>query len=284
MAPSLESPTTRVRPYHPCMHHEAHDRVARLHLPVAPRCTIRCIYCERRVGGRRGAGEACPGVAARLLSPAEAVAAAGAFLAEWGRLAVVGVAGPGDPLANPETFGTLAGVRAAHPDAQLCLCTNGLLLPERLPELLALGVQHLSITINAIAAPVVARLHPRILLDGQWVTGVPAARQLTARQLAGLEAAARGGMFVKVNSVLVPGHNETEIERVAREVAGRGATVFNLMPLIPRGALAESRPPGGCQLRALRARCAAHLPVFERCRQCRADARGIPGSEDHHEA
>ena len=61
---------------HPCFSTtaEGHARAARLHLPVAPGCNIACAFCRRdfnRVEQR-------PGVAARLLSPDEAVGDDGA--------------------------------------------------------------------------------------------------------------------------------------------------------------------------------------------------------------
>ena len=33
---------------HPCFSAQAHFRYGRIHLPVAPRCNIRCGYCDRR--------------------------------------------------------------------------------------------------------------------------------------------------------------------------------------------------------------------------------------------
>ena len=57
------------------------------------------------------------------------------------QLAVVGIAGPGDPFANAgETLETLRGVRALHPDLRLCVATNGLALPEYVSELADLAV------------------------------------------------------------------------------------------------------------------------------------------------
>ena len=65
------------------------------------------------------------------LRPEDAVRKVLAVAAEIPELSVVGIAGPGDALANPEaTFATLEGVRRAAPDLRLCLSTNGLALPR----------------------------------------------------------------------------------------------------------------------------------------------------------
>ena len=90
---------------HPCYTESAAQRYGRLHLPVAPRCNLGCNYCERAVGasalGRQG-----PGVAERVLTPKDACDLVGK-VQHLGPLRVVGIAGPGEPLANAETFETL---------------------------------------------------------------------------------------------------------------------------------------------------------------------------------
>lgn len=254
--------------------------------------------------------EVCPGVASSVLTPRQALAKAGDFLAQWGSSAVVGIAGPGDPLANQEAFDTLSLIRAVYSHARLCLCTNGLSLPGAVPTLHALDVQHLSITINSVDPEVTAEIHPRVRLDDTSVLpagkyrergartarggddprsvgqtgrsratllhGLAAGRLLIERQLAGLKEAVSRGLHVKVNTVVIPGVNEAGVEDVARRVADLGAGLINIMPLIPRGQLSDQAAPSPCAIKSLRERCARYLPVFDKCKQCRADAEGIP--------
>src|SRR5512147_1189272 len=92
---------------HPCLDEAAHGCIARVHLPVAPRCNTHCGYCERGLSA-----DQAPGATTAVLRPTEAAARAAAFLDRSGPLGVVGVAGPGEPLANPETLETLRLVRA----------------------------------------------------------------------------------------------------------------------------------------------------------------------------
>src|SRR3990172_1129848 len=91
---------------HPCTNETAHHLVARLHLPVALRCNTLCYYCEKRVLADDRYPIA-PGITSLLLSPQQALVKAGQFLAHWGNDSVIGIAGPGEPLANLETLQAL---------------------------------------------------------------------------------------------------------------------------------------------------------------------------------
>ena len=51
---------------HPCFDELAHERVGRVHLPVAPRCNIGCLFCERRICAHLEMQH--PGWARRLLA------------------------------------------------------------------------------------------------------------------------------------------------------------------------------------------------------------------------
>ena len=87
----------------------------------------------------------------------------------------MGIAGPGDPLANPAaTFATLEGVRAVAPDLTLCLSTNGLALPDHVERIAALGVRHVTVTVNMVDPAVGARIYPWIIWRGRRVRGAAA--------------------------------------------------------------------------------------------------------------
>jgi nitrogen fixation protein NifB len=266
-------------PFHPCLHPEAHHKVPRLHLAVAPQCNTRCGYCEREVSRRTGSINA-PGLASSILSPEQAVAKVREFVNRWGMNAVVGVAGPGEPLANEETLLTLRLVRQEFPDLALCLCTNGLNLPDYCRELRATGVQHLTVTINGLEPSVVAQIQPTVTKNGRVYEGEHGAKLLIENQLYGLKLAVEMGMVVKVNTVLIPEINGGQIVGIARAVKDLGARVFNPMPLIPRGAFRNIKRPESMLLSRLRSKCSEFIPVFHHCKQCRADAEGIPGKEE----
>src|ERR1039458_6773600 len=108
---------------HPCFSDTARHRFARIHLPVAPDCNIQCNFCKRIYDC---ANESRPGVTTAVLSPKQALHYLEAVLKKDPRIAVVGIAGPGDPFATPDkTLETLRLVRASHPEMLLCVASNG---------------------------------------------------------------------------------------------------------------------------------------------------------------
>lgn len=260
---------------HPCFDEEAHERVGRMHLPVAPRCNIGCLFCERRVCANLTMQH--PGWALRLLSPSEAVAR----VRDWVRSRpeerfVVGVAGPGEPLANQGTFEALRSVRAEFPHLTLCASTNGLLLEEKLPALLDVGIQSLTVTVNAPDGEVGAQIVGWVRYGGQTYRGREGADLLIERQMRGIRAALEAGLAVKVNTVLVPGINDRHVVRLAGKLRELGVRLMNLMPLIPGGQMSDRRPPTCEELWQAREACGALVRQFYKCEQCRADVVRFP--------
>ena len=255
---------------HPCLSVQAHFRYGRIHLPVAPRCNIRCGYCDRRYDC---ANESRPGVTSEVISPEAALDRVERALRLDSRLRVAGVAGPGEPLANPATLETLRLIHARFPRLLLCLSTNGLVLSDALPELLDCGVSTLTVTVNTrsgVCAWQVCRT-----VGGSADAGAMGA--FLSAQQEGVAKAAEAGLTVKINTVVIPGFNTGEIEEIACWAARAGAAVMNLMPLIPQADFRGYEPPSRALLEALRARARVHIPQFTHCRQCRADAVGVPG-------
>lgn len=268
---------------HPCYSEEAHHHFARMHVAVAPACNIQCNYCNRKYDC---ANESRPGVVSERLTPAQAVRKVLAVAAEVPSLSVVGIAGPGDPLANPRrTFETLEGVARAAPDLKLCLSTNGLALLDHVERLAAAGVQHLTVTLNAVDPEAAARIHPWISWRGRRLHGAEAARILIDRQLAGIARAVELGILCKVNSVVIPGVNDRHLPEVARRVKALGVFLHNLMPLISAPehgthyGLAGQRGPTRAELEAVQRACEVDARLMRHCRQCRADAVGRLGED-----
>ncbi len=132
----------------------------------------------------------------RVLTPSEGLERVNLVLRhpEVGKkLKVVGIAGPGDPLANPRTFETFRLIRAAHPEMTLCLSTNGLLLPEKIAEIVALGVHSLTVTINALTPETGAQVYEWIHWRGERLVGAEAAALLLDQQFDGVKAAVAAG-------------------------------------------------------------------------------------------
>jgi len=262
---------------HPC--YSGGCQNARMHLPVAPACNISCNYCNRKYDC---VNESRPGVTSEVLKPEEALEK---FLRVKGRinnLKVIGIAGPGDALANFEaTKRTFKLIREADPEITFCLSTNGLYLPQYAEELAALGVTHITVTINTIDPKIGASIYREVNYKGVRYTGEKASEILINNQLEGLKKLSGLGIVAKVNTVLIKGINEHHIEEVVKKVTDYQVFIGNIMQLIPApGSVFEHMPLATQkELNDLRKKCGKYLKQMYHCQQCRADAIGTLGND-----
>ncbi len=261
---------------HPCFSEEAHHTFGRVHLPVAPACNIQCRYCIRKFDC---ANESRPGITSRVLTPDEALERVRALVERNERLTVVGIAGPGDPLANPATYRVLRQIDHEFPDLTLCVSTNGLLLHDRLEQILAAGVRSLTVTINAVSVKTASAVYAWVMHDGNRYEGREAAELILRKQWQGLFHAVRAGLVVKVNTVFIPGVNDSEIPLIAERAGSLGIHIMNILPLIPQAEFAHLKRPDHKTLTEMRDRCRPFVSQMSHCRQCRADACGILGED-----
>lgn len=260
---------------HPCYNEKAHFTTARIHLPVAPRCNIQCNYCIRKLDKC----EHRPGVAGSILNPREALIRVEKYFKEMPNLRVVGIAGPGEALANEETFETMRLVHEKYPELIKCVASNGLLLSEKVDDLVEAGVTSVTVTINAVDPEIGAKIYSFIRYHDKTYKGVEAAKILIENQFLGVKKASEAGLNVKVNTVLIPEINFEQIPKVAKRAAENGAIIMNIIPLIPLNRFDKERPPECDELNIARTIAEEFLPQFRLCRQCRADAVGVPGRE-----
>lgn len=264
---------------HPCYSQEAHHQYARMHIPVAPACNIQCNYCNRKFDCVH---ESRPGVTSEILSPKMARDKFRFVAGKLENLTVVGIAGPGDALANwPETKESIELIKAEKNDVMVCLSTNGLMLPTYQEEIVALGVKHVTVTCNGIYPEIGAKLYRHVTYKGSRLEGLEAAKVLLENQLAGIQWLASQGVLVKVNIVMVKGINDEHIPQVVKKVKKLGAFMTNIMPLIPApgSAFAHFPQPGMKEINELRNTCQLDLKQMRHCKQCRADAIGLLGQD-----
>jgi nitrogen fixation protein NifB len=261
---------------HPCYSRGAHFRYGRIHVPVAPRCNIKCNYCIRKFACPN---ENRPGVTMRVVSPDQAMQTIRTAVEREPRLRVLGVAGPGEALANDATLTTFERARDEFPRLTRCLSTNGLLLPDRIEEVERAGITTLTITINAVEASVGEQIYEHVRYQGKTYRGRAAFELLHQNQMAGLREASLRGMVVKVNSVLIPGVNDRHMLDIANAVKDRGAYIMNIIPMLPLAKFAHLSEPSVAEVEQVRNECATVIEQFRNCQRCRADAIGIPGEE-----
>jgi nitrogen fixation protein NifB len=193
-------------------------------------------------------------------------------------LSVVGIAGPGDALANWEKVKkSICLIQDEAPEMIFCLSTNGLMLPHYAPEIVDLGLKHVTVTVNCLEPAIGKRIYQHIYFQGKYYEGEPAAEFLINNQLEGIKMLADNKVLVKVNIVMINNINDWHIPAVVKKVKNLGALMTNIMPLIPApGSIFQSFPQTSMkEINAMRDRCQAEIPQMRHCQQCRADAIGL---------
>jgi nitrogen fixation protein NifB len=260
---------------HPCFSAGARHTHARVHLPVAPRCNLQCNFCNRKFDCMN---ESRPGVTSAVITPARAADYVDAVVQRVPNLSVVGIAGPGDPFANPEeTLATLRLVHERHPELLLCLATNGLGIGPHIDEIAALHVSHVTLTVNAVDPTIGARIYAWIRDGRRPIRGLDAAELLLTRQLDAIRRLKAAGVTVKINTIVIPGINDQHVEAVATAMSGLGVDIMNCMAFLPvAGAEFEAiAAPDAAMIAGARLRAGRHVPQMTHCARCRADAVGL---------
>ena len=178
-----------------------------LRLSVTDLCNLRCRYCMPD-GVEKLEREA-------VLTYEEFLRLAALF-AQCG-IDTVRVTG-GEPLVRKNVAQLVAGLKAIPGIRKVTMTTNGILLAQQLPALLAAGLDSVNISLDT--------LRPEVF------------RQITARDefaavQAGLQAALKSGIPVKLNCVPQAGVNESELEDLAALAENRPLQVrfIEMMPI-----------------------------------------------------
>lgn len=260
---------------HPCFNSFARHQYGRVHLPVAPKCNVQCKFCNRKFDC---VNESRPGVTSGVLSPHQAMLYVEEVMTNIPNLAVVGIAGPGDPFANAdETLETLRLVRERYPDMLLCVATNGLNIGAYIEELSRLKVSHVTLTINAITPAIGAQIYSWVRYGKRLYHGEEAATILLMHQLEALQRLKEKGITVKINSIVLPGINEQHIVAIAERMAKLRADIFNAIPYYKNigSAFEDLDEPLAETVAQIRYEASQYLPQMSHCARCRADAIGL---------
>ena len=171
------------------------DRLGRnityLRISVTDKCNLRCRYCMPEEG-------VCKKSHVDMMTEDEIVQAA-EVAAELGihKIRITG----GEPLVKKNIVSICRRIAAVEGIEEVCLTTNGILLPQLGQALKDAGVKRINLSLDT--------------LDGQKYAHITRIGKLEAFQ-AGLEAAlAVGYEKIKVNAVLIGGFNDDEIVPLA---------------------------------------------------------------------
>ena len=114
----------------------------------------------------------------------------------------------GEPLLRPGLVKYIEGLRRFPEIEDVALTTNALRLAEKVDELKAAGLNRVTISLDALDPEIAGRMNGRGIAPDVV--------------LAGIEAARRAGLGVKINMVVERGANEGEILPMARYFKERG--------------------------------------------------------------
>ena len=190
--------------------------ISYVRISVTDRCDLRCIYCmpERQ--------RFLPKPLVLTQEELELVAAAFVRLGTR-RIRITG----GEPLVRRDVLVLVRalGARLGHGLDELTLTTNGSLLARHAPALADAGIRRVNVSLDT--------------LDADTFRRVTRGGQLDAT-LAGIDAAARAGMAIKINTVALRGINDGEFDALIRWCGDRGLDLC-LIETMPMGLVEEDR-------------------------------------------
>ncbi|HJJ32354.1 MAG TPA: GTP 3',8-cyclase MoaA [Methanocorpusculum sp.] len=191
-------------------------RITDVRIAVNSSCNLQCIYCHREGEGDNGC-VSCGNAGESSVSEIHNIMA---VLSELGvrTLKITG----GEPLLRPDILDV---IRAIPPEIEVSMTTNGTLLKEMALSLKVAGLTRVNISIDS--------LHPERYAK---ITG----HNLLSKVLEGLDAAVDAGLTpVKINTVLLPGINDDEIEDFLEFVRGKNDIILQFIELMNMNGFGE---------------------------------------------
>ncbi len=185
-------------------------KITYLRISVTDLCNLRCVYCMPESGVEKRCHT-------DMMSVDEIIRAVEAS-AECG-ITKVRITG-GEPLVRKGIVDICRGISSIDGIEEVCLTTNGVLLPKYAQQLRDAGVDRLNISLDTLDPEKYSMLTRIGKLDDA---------------LAGLEAAEKAGFTgTKINAVLIGGINSTEINELVALTKDKEID-FRFIELMPIG-------------------------------------------------
>jgi cyclic pyranopterin phosphate synthase len=168
-------------------------RIEYLRISVTDKCNLRCVYCMPEAG--------LPWLSRDEILSYEEITRIVALMATMGlrRLRITG----GEPLVRRDLPHLIRSLAAVPGIDDIALSTNAVLLAPLAEELRAAGVRRLNVSLDS--------------LRPERVDAIARRASSYAKIFAGLEAAERVGFDpIKINTVVMRGRNDDELEEFAR--------------------------------------------------------------------
>jgi cyclic pyranopterin phosphate synthase len=190
---------------------DSYGRVADdLRISITDRCNFRCIYCMPAEGLKWLKRD-------DILRFEEIVRLARIFVERYG-VRTIRITG-GEPLVRVRVEELVGMINGIDPTLDITMTTNGVLLREKARMLKDAGLKRINISLDTLN---MARFH-EIARSDQF-----------KRTMDGIEAASAAGLSpIKLNMVVMKGHNDDEVVDFARLARDKGYEVrfIEFMPL-----------------------------------------------------
>lgn len=243
---------------------------ARIHVPLAEKCSMGCVYCGYKNDKNVCDSKNRPGVALKIVEGKESIEKyLDMFFLEYDKADIIGVSGPGDPLENIEELRNLVDlIKKKWSDKKLCVCTNGRLFYPYGKELVDSGVlEYITFTINTLNPQKVGEIY-----------GFYANRNISETQkyiydlLDAIRYCKQKKIKVKINTVFLSDINKEDVTTMYSQLLRENVDCFNLMP---RRALKDTHLEQFDEYTQVWQKLKSMgFPLTHQCKMCRADFCG----------
>ncbi len=260
---------------HPCF--DEAESGCRIHLPIANKCNTRCNYCKMAFSKY----DIRPGVTEKLLDVSDIDTYINESIEMYNDCKIIGIAGPGDPLANPDNvFSALEIVSQNYPDFKKCMCTNGFGVEDCSDKIKEIGIDYITLTINSINASTLSNIYKFIYYRDEYYEGDSAAQLILRLQKSALDILSGiKDLKIKINIVLIPGINDKEIDELIQFLCKYKIDIINIIPLLSVsgtefGTIEPLTHSDFCKFKKDLENRYPKVKFKQSCQRCRSDARG----------
>lgn len=144
---------------------------------------------------------------------------------------IIEIGGPGEPLVLADTYTILRQLHTSYPDLSLSIWTNGLLLQDRLGDLVQSGASRVTLSLAAATPGTAENIYEWIAYHGRKYISREAAELVLQQQWNGLVNAVEAGIVVTVYVASIRGVNEHEVPLIRLRAEEIGADRVVIVPL-----------------------------------------------------
>jgi nitrogen fixation protein NifB len=198
-------------------------------LHFATACNMQCSYCfsEREPASKRSIER----TGTTILTVEAAVGMVDRRIERGVPPSIIEIGGPGETLLLADTYTTLRQLHMSYPDLPLSIWTNGVLLPDRLGDLVQSGVSRLTVSIPAATPSTAENIYEWTAYRGRKYVAREAVDLILQQQWNGLVNAVEAGIVVTVYVASIRGVNEHEVPMVRMRAEEIGADRVVIVPL-----------------------------------------------------